>query len=41
MGKQLPKYTDQQLYGANGQPQLTDIEQDSVYNCYLVSSMAH
>jgi hypothetical protein len=34
-----PRYTDQQLYGANGHPQLIDIRQDDVYNCYLVSSM--
>jgi hypothetical protein len=39
MSEQAPKYTDQQLYGANGQPQLVDIQQDRIFNCYLVSSM--
>ena len=39
MGKEIAQYTDQQLYGANGQPQLDDIRQDDVYDCYLVSSM--
>jgi hypothetical protein len=39
MAKQTPQYTDQQLYGTSGQPQLVDIRQDDVYNCYLVSSM--
>lgn len=39
MGKQTLQYADQHLYGANGQPQMADIRQDDVYNCYLVSSM--
>jgi len=39
MGKEMAQYTDQQLYGANGQPQSIDIKQDLVFNCYLVSSM--
>jgi hypothetical protein len=39
MGKQAPQYTDQQLYGVNGQPQLADVKQDLIFNCYLVSSM--
>jgi hypothetical protein len=39
MGDQRQKYTDQQLYGADNQPQLTDIRQDLFNNCYLVSSM--
>ncbi len=39
MSKQTQQYTNQQLYGVNGQPQLIDIEQDLVFNCYLVSSM--
>ena len=39
MGKQVSQYTDEQLYGANGQPQLADIDQDEIFNCYLMSSM--
>ena len=39
MGKQTLHYTDQQLYGVNGQPQLVDVDQDKIYDCYLVSSM--
>ena len=39
MGKQTLQYTDHQLYGANGQPQMQDIDQDAVFDCYLVSSM--
>ena len=34
MGKQVSQYTDEQLYGANGQPQLADIDQDEIFNCY-------
>jgi Calpain family cysteine protease len=39
MGEKKAQYTDQQLYDTNGQPQLADIRQDGIYNCYLVSSM--
>jgi Calpain family cysteine protease len=39
MAKQIQQYTDRQLYGINGQPQLADIKQDWIYDCYLVSSM--
>jgi Calpain family cysteine protease len=39
MGKQALQHTDQQLYGANGQPQMADVDQDKLYDCYLVSSM--
>jgi hypothetical protein len=39
MSQKAPGQTDQQLYGASGQPQLVDIQQDKIFNCYLVSSM--
>jgi hypothetical protein len=39
MVKQTSHYTNQQLYGANGEPQIVDIKQDELNDCYLVSSM--
>jgi hypothetical protein len=39
MAKQKTQYTNQQLYDGSGEPQLVDIRQDDLYNCYLVSSM--
>jgi Calpain family cysteine protease len=39
MSERAPQYTNQDLYGTNGEPQLVDIRQDKLYNCYLVSSM--
>jgi hypothetical protein len=39
MGSKGLQYTEQHLYGVSGQPQLPDIEQDEIYDCYLMSSM--
>ena len=39
MSKDVSQFTDRQLYGANREPQLIDIKQDELNNCYLVSSM--
>ncbi len=39
MGKNIAQHTDHQLYGATGQPMLEDVDQDLVYDCYLLSSM--
>jgi hypothetical protein len=37
MSKDKPQYTEQQLYGANCQPQLVDVDQDKIYDCYFIS----
>ena len=39
MSRKGLQYTDVQLYGVSGQPQLPDIKQDEINNCYLISSM--
>jgi hypothetical protein len=41
MSKQIQQYINQHPYGANGQPQLVDVDQDKIYDCNLVSSMGH
>jgi hypothetical protein len=33
------QYTAADLYRAEGRPHAADIQQDDLYNCYLVSSM--
>lgn len=32
-------YTDARLYGPGGQPQLADIDQDAIFDCYLLAPM--
>lgn len=39
MGKEKAIYTEQSLYGADGRPHPSDIDQDDIFNCYLVASM--
>lgn len=39
MGRQDPQFTNNDLYGSSGRPQASDIEQDDLYNCYLLAPM--
>lgn len=39
MGRQDRQFTNNDLYGSSGRPQASDIEQDDLYNCYLLAPM--
>lgn len=39
MGRQDVQYTNADLYGSGGQPRASDIQQDDLYNCYLLAPM--
>lgn len=39
MDRKTSNFTDQELFGTAGRPQSSDIKQDDIYNCYLVSAL--
>lgn len=39
MGREDRPFTSSNLYGSSGKPQASDIQQDDLYNCYLLAPM--
>lgn len=39
MGKDKKQYTEADLYGPNGRPHASDIDQDKLFDCYLLAPM--
>lgn len=39
MGREDRQFTNNDLYGSSGRPQASDIDQDDLYNCYLLAPM--